>query len=120
MRYWASTAYEKAVIRLSLYNLPEICNRGCEDKQSVEHCTSLLRACELHAAARQERPTLMQAGRDGVGRAMLLQGLLCFVLILLQSEAADESSDQFALPDFSIYHTKYDSDHPNLRQDEPL
>lgn len=47
----------------------------------------------------------MQLRRNGVGRAVLLQSALCFGLLWLL-EAADESPDQFALPDFSIYHTK--------------
>ncbi|CAL8466007.1 g5543 [Coccomyxa elongata] len=47
----------------------------------------------------------MQRRRNGVGRAVLLQSALCFGLLWLL-EAADESPDQFALPDFSIYHTK--------------
>jgi hypothetical protein len=58
----------------------------------------------------------MQAGRDGVGRAVLLQGLLCFALIFFQSEASNESADQFAMPDFSIYHTKYDSCPDHLKK----
>lgn len=49
----------------------------------------------------------MQLSRDGVGRAVLLQAVLCFGLLWLL-DAADESPDQFALPDFSIYHTKYE------------